>query len=78
VQIFDMTQGDLGFRETRKRFIMGIVSLVLGVGVLVFSEMKLVYLWAFLFVLFWGRGLGDFSGQGKDVSHSRGARDAQS
>ena len=57
---------------------MGTVGLVLGLGVLVFSEMKSVYLWAFLFVLFLGHGLGDFSGQRKDVSHSRRARNAQS
>ena len=39
---------------------MGTVGLVLGVGVLVFSEMKSVYPWAFLFVLFFGRGAWGF------------------
>ena len=73
-----MAQGNLGSQERRKRFIMGVTGLVLGLGVLVFSEMKSVYPWVFLFVLFWVAGLGDFSGQRKDVSHSRGARNAQS
>jgi hypothetical protein len=65
VQIFDMTQGNLGFRERRKRFIMGVAGLVLGLGVLVFSEMKSVYLWAFLFGLFWVAGLGIFQAKEK-------------
>jgi hypothetical protein len=60
-----MTQGNLGFRERRKRFIMGVAGLVLGLGVLVFSEMKSVYLWAFLFVLFWVAGLGIFQAKEK-------------
>jgi len=58
------------FRETRKRFIMGVAGFLLGLGLLAFSEMKSV---AFLV-----RKLGSFSGQRKDVSHSRGARNAQS
>src|SRR5215467_10156529 len=65
-----MTQGNLGFRGTRKRFIMGVARFLLGLGLLAFSEMKSV---AFLV-----RKLGSFSGQRKDVSHSRGARNAQS
>lgn len=52
-----MAQGNLGSQERRKRFIMGVTGLVLGLGVLMFSEMKSVYPWAFLFVLFWVRGL---------------------
>ena len=44
---------------------MGTVSLVLGVGVLVFIEMKSVYPWAFLFVLFWVAGLGIFQAKEK-------------
>jgi hypothetical protein len=65
VQIFDMAQGNLGFRERRKRFIMGVTGLVLGLGLLVFSEMKSVYSWAFLFVLFWVAGLGIFQAKEK-------------
>jgi len=38
-----MAQANLGFRETRKRFIMGVAAFVLGLGLLVFSEMKAVY-----------------------------------
>ena len=60
-----MAQGNLGFREGRKRFIMGVAALALGVGVLVFSEMKSVYPWAFLFVLFWVAGLGIFQAKEK-------------
>jgi hypothetical protein len=60
-----MTQGNLGFRERRKRFIMGVTGLVLGLGVLVFSEMKSVYPWAFLFGFFWVAGLGIFQAKEK-------------
>lgn len=60
-----MAQGNLGSQERRKRFIMGVTGLVLGLGVLVFSEMKSVYLWAFLFVLFWVAGLGIFQAKEK-------------
>jgi hypothetical protein len=49
---------------------MGVAGFLLGLGLLAFSEMKSV---AFLV-----RKLGSFSGQRKDVSHSRGARNAQS
>ncbi|HET8917199.1 MAG TPA: hypothetical protein VFN58_04060 [Candidatus Binatia bacterium] len=44
---------------------MGVAGLVLGLGVLVFSEMKSVYLWAFLFGLFWVAGLGIFQAKEK-------------
>ena len=60
-----MAQGNLGFRERWKRFIMGVAGLVLGLGLLVFSEMKSVYSWAFLFVLFWVAGLGIFQAKEK-------------
>jgi hypothetical protein len=56
---------------------MGVAGFLLGLGLLVFSEMKSVYSWVFLFVLF-GLPTWQFSGQRKDVSHSRGARNAQS
>ena len=55
-----MAQGNLGYGERRKRFIMGAAGLVLGIGLLVFSEMKSAYSWTFLFVLFWVAGLGIF------------------
>jgi hypothetical protein len=60
-----MAQGNLGFRERRKRFIMGLAGLVLGLGVMVFSEMKSVYSWAFMFGLFWVAGLGIFQAKEK-------------
>ena len=44
---------------------MGMAGLVLGLGLLVFSEMKSVYSWAFLFVLFWVAGLGIFQAKEK-------------
>jgi hypothetical protein len=44
---------------------MGVAGLVLGLGVLVFGEMKSVYSWAFLFVLFWVAGLGIFQAKEK-------------
>lgn len=60
-----MAQGNLGSQERRKRFIMGVTGLVLGLVVLVFSEMKSVYPWVFLFVLFWVAGLGIFQAKEK-------------
>jgi hypothetical protein len=60
-----MAQGNLGFRERRKRFIMGLAGLVLGLGVMVFSEMKSVCSWAFMFGLFWVAGLGIFQAKEK-------------
>ena len=60
-----MAQGNLGYRERRKRFIMGVAGLVLGIGLLVFSEMKSAYSWTFLFVLFWVAGLGIFQAKEK-------------
>jgi hypothetical protein len=60
-----MAQGNLGFRETRKRFIMGVAGFLLGLGLLVFSEMKSVYSWVFLFVLFWFANLGVFQAKEK-------------
>jgi hypothetical protein len=60
-----MAQGNLGFRETRKRFIIGVAGFLLGLGLLVFSEMKSVYSWAFLFVLFWFGNLGVFPAKEK-------------
>jgi uncharacterized membrane protein HdeD (DUF308 family) len=59
-----MAQGNLGYRERRKRFIMGAVGLVLGIGLLAFSEMKSAYSWTFLFVL-WVAGLGIFQAREK-------------
>jgi len=44
---------------------MGVAGLVLGLGVLVFSEMKSVYSWAFLFVHVWVAGLGMFQAKEK-------------
>jgi hypothetical protein len=44
---------------------MGVAGLVLGLGVLVFSEMKSVYPWVFLFGLFWVAGLGIFQAKEK-------------
>jgi len=60
-----MAQGNLGYRERRKRFIMGMAGLVLGVGLLVFSGTKSAYSWIFLFVLFWLAGLGIFQAREK-------------
>ena len=60
-----MAQGNLGSQERRKRFIMGVTGLILGLGVLVFSEMTSVYPWVFLFVLFWVAGLGIFQAKEK-------------
>jgi hypothetical protein len=60
-----MAQGNLGYRERRKRFIMGVAGLVLGVGLLVFSGMKSTYSWIFLLVLFWLAGLGIFQAREK-------------
>ena len=60
-----MAQGNLGYGERRKRFIMGAAGLVLGIGLLVFSEMKSAYYWTFLFVLFWVAGLGIFQAREK-------------
>jgi hypothetical protein len=60
-----MAQGNLGYRERRKRFIMGVAGLVLGVGLLVFSGMTSAYSWIFLLVLFWLAGLGIFQAREK-------------
>jgi hypothetical protein len=60
-----MAQGNLGYRGRRKRFIMGVAGLVLGVGLLVFSGMKSTYSWIFLLVLFWLAGLGIFQAREK-------------
>jgi len=60
-----MAQGNLGYRERRKRFIMGVAGLVLGVGLLVLSGMKSAYSWIFLLVLFWLAGLGIFQAREK-------------
>jgi hypothetical protein len=60
-----MAQGNLGFRETRKRFIIGVAGLILGLGLLVFSEMKSVYFWVFLFGFFWFGSLGIFQAKEK-------------
>jgi hypothetical protein len=60
-----MAQGNLGYRGRRKRFIMGVAGLVLGVGLLVFSGMKSAYSWIFLLVLFWLAGLGIFQAREK-------------
>lgn len=44
---------------------MGLAGLVLGLGVMVFSEMKSVCSWAFMFGLFWVAGLGIFQAKEK-------------
>ena len=44
---------------------MGVTGLVLGLGVLVFSEMKSAYSWALLLALFWVAGLGIFQAKEK-------------
>src|SRR5262249_15104733 len=67
----DMTQCNLGFRETRKRFIMGVAGFLLGLGLLVFSEMKSVYSWVFLFVLFWFANLAVLRPKKRRESFSR-------
>src|SRR5215471_5446754 len=61
------------FRETRKRFIMGggVAGFLLGLGLLVFSEMKSVYSWVFLFVLFWFANLAVFRPKKRRESFSR-------
>jgi hypothetical protein len=44
---------------------MGVAGFLLGLGLLVFSEMKSVYSWVFLFVLFWFANLGVFQAKEK-------------
>ena len=44
---------------------MGVAGFLMGLGLLVFNEMKSVYSWAFLFVFFWFGNLRVFEAKEK-------------
>ena len=60
-----MTQGNLVFVKREKDLLCGVAGFLLGLGLLVFSEMKSVYSWVFLSVLFWFANLGLFQAKEK-------------
>jgi hypothetical protein len=61
-----MTQGNLVFVKREKDLLWGVAGFLLGLGLLVFSEMKSVY---YFCSCFFGLPTWQFSGQRKDVSH---------
>src|SRR5262249_4314929 len=66
-----MTQGNLVFVKREKDLLWGVAGFLLGLGLLVFSEMKSVYSWVFLFVLFWFANLAVFRPKKRRESFSR-------
>ncbi|MET0501526.1 MAG: hypothetical protein ABW172_08415 [Candidatus Binatia bacterium] len=60
-----MAQGNLGPKERRKRLILGMVGLVMGLGMLMISGMNSIYHWASLLMIFWLAGMGIFQAKAK-------------
>ena len=60
-----MAEGNLGPRERRKRLIMGVMALALGIGVALLVR-PMPVAWRFVvFALFWIAGLGLFQAKEK-------------
>jgi hypothetical protein len=62
---FDMALRQSRFPRKAEKIYHGGAGLVLGLAILVFSEMKSVNSRAFLFVIFWVAGLGIFQAKEK-------------
>jgi hypothetical protein len=61
----DAVEGNLGPRERRKRLIVGVVALILGLCIALASRPMSVVGYALVFVLFWIAGLGLFQAKEK-------------
>lgn len=57
--------GNLGPRERRKRFALGVIGLGSACGLVFFTAMHSVFFWVILFLLFWVAGLGLFQAKEK-------------
>jgi hypothetical protein len=61
----DVVEGNLGPRERRKRLVIGVVALILGLCIALASRPMSAVGYALVFVLFWIAGLGLFQAKEK-------------